>query len=202
MGFLHPSFLAGLAAVGLPVLIHFLTRARPRVIRYPPYRLLLDAGSGRQALHRLRTFAVLALRAVLVAGLVLAFARPFPAGSSAEPERGAARQAALLVDASLSMRASDRGVSLFARARAQAADVLRGLDPGSSAAVVLIGARPVPLLPALSRNLPALHEALAAAGATLERGEPWRRASSAGGGRSTSSATSRGPTGAPSTSPA
>jgi hypothetical protein len=172
MSFTNPIFLAALAAVGLPVLIHFLTRARPRVIRYPTYHLLVEVGSGRQSVHRLRTFLVLALRTILVAALVLAFARPFPAGRGAAPEKGAERRVALLIDASMSMRAVDRGVSLFTKAQAQAADLLRSLDSNSSAAVILIGAKPVPLLPALSRNIAALHEALAAARPTLDRGDP------------------------------
>jgi hypothetical protein len=63
-------------------------------------------------------------------------------------------------------------VSLFAKARAQAADLLRSLEQGSSAGVVFIGAKPRAVLPALSRNLSALHEELAKAEATAERGEP------------------------------
>jgi len=164
--------LAALAAAGLPVLIHFLTRPRPRTILFPPYRFLVEAGSGRQAVHRLRTLLVLALRAVLVAALVIAFARPRPGATGSAASAGAARRAAAIVDASLSMRAVDSGVSLFARAQSAAADLLRGLEPGSSAAVILAGARPAPLLPALSRNLAALHEALSTAAPTLERGDP------------------------------
>jgi len=33
--FANPWLLAGLAAVGLPVLIHYLTRARPRRVAFP-----------------------------------------------------------------------------------------------------------------------------------------------------------------------
>jgi len=172
LSFIHPWFLIGLAAVGLPVLIHFLTRARPRVIRYPTYHLLIEAGSGRQALNRLRTWIILSLRVLAVAALALLFTKPFLRTAGARAEPGSARRAVVLVDASMSMRAVQSGVPVFARARAQAADLLRSLEQGSSAGVVFIGAKPQAVLPALSRNLAVLHEGLAKAEATLERGDP------------------------------
>src|SRR5262245_40220641 len=111
--FTSPWLLAGLAAVGLPVLIHYLTRARPRRIAFPPYRFLVEACAGRQAVHRLRTFLLLAVRCLAILFLVLLFSRPFlkPAGASAGAD--AARRVVLVVDASLSMRAVQRGVPLF-----------------------------------------------------------------------------------------
>ena len=171
MNFTNPLLLAGLAAVGLPVLIHFLTRARPRRIAFPPFKFLIVACAGQQAVHRLRTLILLTVRCLAVLALVLLFARPFlkPRGPSASPE--AARRVVLVIDASLSMRAIHQGVPLFARAQAEAADVLRSLDSGSEAAVVLIGATPRPLLPALSRNIPALHDVLVQTQPTFENGD-------------------------------
>jgi hypothetical protein len=172
LAFTHPWMLAALAAVGLPVLIHFLTRARPRRIAFPPFRFLVEACAGQQAVHRLRTIILLTVRALAVLALVLLFARPFlkPSGPLNSPE--AARRAVLVLDASLSMRAVPGGVPLFARAQAEAADVLRALESGSEAAVILAGTVPRPLLPALSRNIPALHEELVKAQPTFEQGDP------------------------------
>ena len=172
INFIHPWMLAGLAALGLPVLIHFLTRPRPRVIPYPTYHFLVEAGSGRQALDRLRTWIVLALRTLAVAALVLLFAQPFFRSPGVVSEPGQPRRVVLVVDGSMSMCAVESGVPIFARARAQAADVLRSLDQGSSAAVVFIGAEPRSVLPALSTNLASLHEGLASAQPTLEKGDP------------------------------
>jgi hypothetical protein len=171
-GAAHPWILAGLAAIGLPILIHFLTRARPRPIRYPTFHLLVEVGSGRQALSRLRTWIILLLRALAVAALVLVFAQPFLKTPGADATPGEARRVVLVVDASMSMRAVEGGIPVFTKARAQAADLLRSLEKGSSAAIVFIGAKPRTVLPALSRNLAALHEGLAGADATLEAGDP------------------------------
>jgi hypothetical protein len=170
--FANPWMLAGLAAVGLPVLVHFLTRARPRRIAFPPFQFLLEACAGQQSVHRLRTILLLAIRCLAILALVLLFSRPFlkPAGAALGAE--AAKRVVLIIDASLSMHAVQQGVPLFARAQAEAADVLRGLDSGSEAAVILEGATPRPLLPALSRNVPALHEELVKARPTYENGDP------------------------------
>jgi len=164
--------LAALAAVGLPVLIHFLTRARPRRIAFPPFKFLIEACAGQQAVHRLRTIILLTIRTLAILALVLLFARPFLKPSGLADNTDAARRAVLILDGSLSMRAVQRGMSLFARAQAEAADVLRALESGSEAAIILAGTTPRPLLPALSRNIPALHEHLLQAQPTFEQGDP------------------------------
>ncbi len=153
--FTNPWMLAGLVAVGLPVLIHFLTRARPQRIAFPPFKFLVAACAGRQSVHRLRTVLLLALRCLLVLALALLFTQPFlkPNDAAANPQAG--RRVVLFLDASLSMRAVHQGISLFDRAQAEAAGVLRDLPAGTEAAVILEGATPRSLLPAMSANLPA-----------------------------------------------
>ena len=171
LAFIHPWMLAGLAAAGLPALIHFLTRARPRRIAFPPYQFLLESCAGEQSLHRLRTWLILAIRTLAIIVLALLFARPFlrPNGAAAA---ATGQRIVIIIDASLSMRAVAEGATLFARAQAEAADVLRGLDSGAQAGVILEGLKPRALLPALSRNIPALHEALVQALPTYEFGDP------------------------------
>lgn len=168
----NPMMLAGLAAVGLPLLVHWLTRARPRRIAFPPFKFLVEACAGQQAINRLRTFILLAIRCLLIAALALLFARPFlkPTGAAAGAQP--AQRVVLLLDASLSMRAVQQGVPLFAQAQAGAAEVLRSLPAGSEAAVILEGATPRSLLPALSENIPALHDSLVKSQPTFELGDP------------------------------
>src|SRR5712671_1558888 len=100
--FANPWLLAGLAAIGLPVLIHYLTRARPRRIAFPPFKFLQEACAGQQSLHRLRTFLLLLLRCLAVLALVLLFTRPFlkPTGAANNPD--ANKRVVLILDASLS----------------------------------------------------------------------------------------------------
>jgi hypothetical protein len=188
LAFTNPWLLLGLTAVALPVLIHYLTRARPRRIVFPPYQFLVEACAGRQAVHRLRTIVLLTVRTLAVLLLALLFTRPFLKPTSAAANVEAAKRVVIVVDSSLSMRAVQRGVTLFARAQAEGAEVLRTLESGSEAAVILAGIKPRPLLPALSRNLTALHDELTKAQPSFELGDPaaaLARAAQMLGGRGT-----------------
>ncbi len=170
--FLHPAFLFALAGVAIPVLIHFLTRPRPRTLRFPAFRLLLEAGGGQQALDRLRTILLLLCRSLAVTALVLAFAWPLWQRGPASDDPAVPGRTVIIVDASASMAASPGGLPLFTQAVAQAADLLGRLERGSQAAVIFAGARPHSVLPALSSNIATLHEGLRAATVTAEAADP------------------------------
>jgi len=172
LAFTNPWLLAGLAAVGLPLLVHWLTRARPRRIAFPPFKFLLEACAGQQAVNRLRTIILLLIRCLLAGALALLFARPFLKAPGPPASNEPARRVVIVLDGSLSMRAVQQGVPLFARAQAEAAEVLRALPSGSEAAVILEGATPRSLLPARSENIPALHDLLIKSQPTFENGDP------------------------------
>src|SRR5204862_247205 len=81
MSLLHPwMFAAALAAMGLPVLVHWLTRPRPRPFPLSTVRFVFEAVQQRRARHRLRDAIVLLLRTVAVLLLGAALARPLLAG--------------------------------------------------------------------------------------------------------------------------
>jgi hypothetical protein len=170
MSFLHPWLLGlGTAAVGLPVLIHWLTRPRP--VRFPisTLRFIEEAIRQRRAVHRLRDLIILGLRTAAVLLIVWAFARPLigqrPLASAGE---GGEACRVIVVDVSQSMAASVRGIEAFERARPAAARYL-SYAPGLRANVILAGARPRAVFENPSSNLGALREALAAAGPRPEK---------------------------------
>ena len=72
-------------------------------------------------------------------------------GSTRPPKR-----IVLILDASLSMRAVHQGVTLFARAQAEAADVLRALESGTEAAVSARRRHTAPLASSPFQELPGL----------------------------------------------
>src|SRR5436190_12770914 len=106
MGLLAPWFLAGIAAVGLPIYLHLLRRHRttPR-----PFSSLMFFEPRTQSSiyhRRLRFLLLLSLRLALLVLLALAFANPFVNRLAA---RVASEQLILLVvDNSFSMRAGSR----------------------------------------------------------------------------------------------
>jgi aerotolerance regulator-like protein/VWA domain-containing protein len=106
MGFLAPWFLAGMAAVGLPVYLHLLRRhaTTPR-----PFSSLMFFEPRTQSSirhRRLRYLLLLSLRLALLVLLALAFANPFINRLAARAPVD--RLVLLVIDSSFSMRAGSR----------------------------------------------------------------------------------------------
>jgi hypothetical protein len=167
MNFLHPWFLLGLAAVGLPLAVHFLTRPRPRVMPLSTIRFVREAVQQRRARHRLRDFIVLLLRGLAVALLAIAFGRPLIGAKKVAADPGGNIARIVILDQSQSMSAVSNGVQAFERARIAAAGHL-SYASGMQANLLLAGAKPRAVFPTASGNFTALREALASAGPKAE----------------------------------
>jgi hypothetical protein len=143
MGFFAPWFLAGLAAVGLPVYIHLLRRhtTNPRLVSS---LMFFEKGTQSSVRHRrLRYLVLFALRALLMLLLAMVFAQPFIRRSVA-----AASDTLLVVsvDDSFSMRAGTR----LADAKQQAVEVLGGRKASQRAQVMELGGELVVLTQAIT----------------------------------------------------
>jgi hypothetical protein len=106
MGFFAPWFLAGLAALGLPLYLHLLkkqTRTPKRVSSLMFFESRTQASTRHR---RLRYFLLLSLRLLVLLLLILAFANPFINRDSAAV--ASSRLVLLVVDNSFSMRAGTR----------------------------------------------------------------------------------------------
>jgi hypothetical protein len=73
---LNPSLLFGLILAAVPILLHLIMRARPKRIEFPALRLLQVRRTANARRMKLRQVLLLALRMLLIAAIVLAFARP------------------------------------------------------------------------------------------------------------------------------
>src|SRR5581483_7158188 len=102
MGFLTPWFLAGLAAVGLPVWLHLLRKHRTTPLPFSSLMFFEKRTQSSIKHRRLRYLLLFALRTTFIVLLVLAFAHPYthreflPASRSGEVM-------VLAIDNSLSM---------------------------------------------------------------------------------------------------
>jgi hypothetical protein len=170
MGFLHIwAIPLGIVGLGLPLVIHWLTRPRPVRVPLSTVRFVLEAIRQRRAHHRLRDLLILAARVTAVVLLAGAFARPLigerplvAADESADSVR------VVVLDVSQSMAAQTRGIAAFERARAKAAEYL-AFRRGLRANVILAGAQPHAVFRGVSSNFAALREELGRASVRPER---------------------------------
>lgn len=163
MVLLHPWALFAGLAVGLPLLIHWLTRPRPVRLSLSTIRFVREAIQQRRARHRLRDVLLLLLRIAAVALLAFAFARPLTGAKPlvpADASGGGAR--VVLLDQSLGMAEVFQGATAFDRARATAAKYL-GYAPDARVNLILAAAKPRAAVERLTTNFGALRDELAAA---------------------------------------
>jgi hypothetical protein len=134
MTFLTPLFLAGLATLAIPVLVHLIQRERKRVVEFPSLMFVRRIPYQSVRRRRIRHWALLLLRAAAITLIVIAFARPFlRQGASAAAAAGGAREIVILLDQSASMGYDDH----FRRAQDAARTVVRGMGAGDRATLVL-----------------------------------------------------------------
>lgn len=133
LGWLVPAFLAGLAAVVVPILVHLRQREKREPIQFPSLMFLLKVPHRTTERRRITHPLLLLLRALAVAALVAAFARPFWRQEDARPAAQATGRAVIVaIDRSMSM--SYRGV--WQRAVDSASGILASVGAGDRAALV------------------------------------------------------------------
>jgi hypothetical protein len=76
MGFLTPWFLGGLALLAVPLLIHLTRRDRATPVPFPSLMFVRRVPQPTTARRRLRDLPLLLMRALALALLAAAFARP------------------------------------------------------------------------------------------------------------------------------
>lgn len=105
LGVVHPALLAGLGLIAIPIIIHFLSRRRHRIVRWGAMRFLLEAEKKNRRRLRFEQLLLLALRCLAILLLVLMIARPFVRPGLVAAMLGAAGQAhrVILIDDSASL---------------------------------------------------------------------------------------------------
>src|SRR5258705_9914105 len=105
MSLLNPFFLIGSLALAIPVLIHLVRREKSEIIPFSSLMFLLKVPKRSIRQQILKNLLLMALRVLLLALLIGAFARPFLT-KAAKPNTptGSARSEVLLLDTSYSMR--------------------------------------------------------------------------------------------------
>lgn len=153
MGFLSPWFLAGLAAVGLPLWLHLLRQYKRTPQAFSSLMFFERRVQSSVRHRRLRYLTLLALRLALLILLALAFANPFINRTTGAT--GRRKLTVIVIDRSFSMRAGDR----MAEAKTQAERVAAGLHAQDLAQVMALDSH-LEALTQYERNRGALRAAI------------------------------------------
>lgn len=132
IGFLVPAFLAGLLAIAVPVVLHLRHRDKNRPFRFPSLMFLEQLPIRTAQRRRVTDWPLLLLRALALALLALAFARPVFTRRALAASDSRSRAVVLLLDRSQSM--SRDGV--WSVALDSARRVIASLAPGDRVGVV------------------------------------------------------------------
>jgi hypothetical protein len=133
MVFLSPLFLFGLFAAMIPIAIHLIRKEKPPKLMFSTIRFLKKTSRKLVLFQQIQQWLLLALRAALIALLVIAFARPLFNLAVARMLETDPQSLVILLDNSMSMRYADR----FARAKRAALDVIEDMRAGDEAALLL-----------------------------------------------------------------
>src|SRR3954470_7396990 len=139
MNFLSPFFLAGLAALAIPVLIHLINREKKVVVQFPSLMFLHKIPYKSVRRQKIRHLLLLILRCLALALFVAAFARPWFDRSKAIGAGGtSARAVVILIDRSYSMGYGARWEAALDKAR----EVVRAINPQDRATIVTFANEP------------------------------------------------------------
>jgi len=110
MTFLNPFVLFGLAAAGIPIILHLLNIRKLRTIEFSTLTFLKELQKSKMRKVKIRQWLLLLLRTLIVIFVVIAFSRPALKGSLAGLGTHARTSIVIILDDSYSMSLrSDRG---------------------------------------------------------------------------------------------
>jgi len=160
IGFLNLALLAGLAALAIPPIIHFLNRRRHDVVDWGAMQFLLVSPAKRRR-FMIEELLLMALRMGLIALLVLAFAAPYVSGPLVAGWTRPPRDTVLLIDASYSMERTDgKSPSPWQQAREWCGKWLKQARAGDRVAVLLATQPPQVIVRDLSADSASVRELL------------------------------------------
>jgi hypothetical protein len=152
MTFLNPVVLFGLAAAAIPVILHLMNLRKLRTIEFSTLTFLKELQQTRIRRLKLRQFLLLLIRTLLVAAVVMAFARPAIKGTLGIGGSQAHSTMVIILDDSFSMTASDEHGEYFRQARESALRLLDLLKDGDEVILLKLSDLPAATIAPATHN--------------------------------------------------
>ncbi len=142
MSFLYPLFLAGITAVGLPIVLHMIRRHTRKRVTFSSLMFLRTTLPRFKSRSRLENLPLLALRCASLILLAFGFSRPFFWRPAPESQVHLGRRMVLLIDTSASMRRA----GMWTQVISQAQSILEGLSQADRVCVMSFDQSPQTLI--------------------------------------------------------
>lgn len=122
MQFLFPGFLAAIAVISIPIIIHLFYFRRFKRVYFTNVRFLKEVKEETSNRQKLRNLLVLLMRCLAIAAMVLAFAQPFIPLTSGVKKGDQA--VSIFIDNSYSMNARSQDAPLVELAKQRAREIV------------------------------------------------------------------------------
>ncbi|OQX92192.1 MAG: hypothetical protein B6D58_04135 [candidate division Zixibacteria bacterium 4484_95] len=141
MTFLNSIFLAALVATVIPLLIHFLSRRRIKIVDFSSLKFLLVMQKSKLRWLKIRELLLLLIRMMILAMLALAFARP--ALTSRHGSSHAPTSAVILIDNSLSTEKLSASGAVYDDIKRGATEIVDLLNANDDITVITLSGKPL-----------------------------------------------------------
>jgi hypothetical protein len=140
MTFLNSIYLAALAAIIVPLLIHFLSRRRIKIIYFSSLRFLFQMQKTKLRWLKIRELLLLILRMLILAMIALAFARPALTGKHGSSHAPAS--VVLLLDNSPSSERLSSGGFVYDEIKQGASQIIDMLNANDEISLITLSGKP------------------------------------------------------------
>jgi hypothetical protein len=134
MTFLNSAFLFALAAISIPLIIHFLSKRRIKTIEFSSLKFLEQMQKNRMKWLKIKELLLLLLRMIIIGLIVMAFARPTLRGFWGASK--GASSVVIILDRSASMEAEGETGTLFEEATRFGGRLIDAMEPSDVVSVV------------------------------------------------------------------
>lgn len=124
MQFVNPTYLYGLFAIAIPIIIHLFNFRRFRKVYFTNVKFLKELKQQTQKQSQLRHLLILAARILALAALVLAFAQPYIPAAETKGSLASRNIVSVFVDNSFSMEAIGSEGNIFEESKKKAQEIV------------------------------------------------------------------------------
>lgn len=128
MNFLFPTFLIGLAAIAIPIIIHLFNFRKYKKVYFTNVQFLKELKQESDSKSKLKEWLILAARILAISCLVFAFAQPFIPGK-AKGTQGE-KAISIYIDNSFSMESTNKQGTLLENAKNAATEIANSFNAG------------------------------------------------------------------------